>query len=60
MQQVDRISRNKDVVFLCKSGIRSRDVIQRLRTEAGLTDLYNLEGGIIAWAKEIDPSIPKY
>lgn len=60
MQHVDRISQNKDVVFLCKSGIRSRDVIQRLRKEAGLTDLYNLEGGIIAWAKEIDPSMPKY
>lgn len=60
MQHVDRIARNKDVVFLCKSGIRSRDVIQRLRKEAGLTGLYNLEGGIIAWAKEIDPSMPKY
>ena len=60
MTHIDQIDRNKDVVFLCKSGIRSRDVINRLRKEAGLTNLYNVTGGITAWAIEIDPSLPKY
>lgn len=60
MAHIDQIERNKEVVFLCKSGIRSRDVINRLRKEAGLTNLYNVTGGIIAWANEIDPSLPKY
>jgi adenylyltransferase/sulfurtransferase len=28
--------------------------------EAGFSKLANVEGGITAWAEEIDPSVPKY
>ncbi|MFT6972645.1 MAG: rhodanese-related sulfurtransferase, partial [Roseivirga sp.] len=47
------------IVVHCKSGARSEKAIQLLR-EAGLIDLKNLEGGILAWQKEIDPTLDIY
>ena len=32
----------------------------KLLQEAGFGKLNNLEGGILAWAEQIDPSVPKY
>ncbi|MFS8638230.1 MAG: rhodanese-like domain-containing protein [Gemmatimonadota bacterium] len=43
----------------CKTGGRSAIVLRQLR-EAGYTRLWNLKGGILAWADEIDPSLPTY
>jgi adenylyltransferase/sulfurtransferase len=45
----------------CRSGKRSADSIYAL-VELGYDKekLVNLEGGILAWAKDIDPSLPSY
>ena len=48
-----------DIVLHCKSGVRSAKALKLLR-EAGFGKLTNLEGGILAWAEQIDPSVPKY
>lgn len=60
LQHLDEIDRDKDVVIHCRSGKRSQDVIDLLKQEAGLTNLYNLKGGILAWADEINPDVAKY
>jgi rhodanese-related sulfurtransferase len=60
MSHVDKISRDKPVVVHCRSGKRSATVIMALEQEHGFTNLYNLQGGILAWAQEIDPSMPNY
>lgn len=60
MNNVDRISRDKMVVVHCRSGARSGSVIQNLEKQFGFTNLYNLKGGILAWSREIDPSLPQY
>lgn len=52
---VERISRDKQVIVQCRSGKRSANVIQFLEMNHQFDNLYNLEGGIIAWATEIDP-----
>jgi adenylyltransferase/sulfurtransferase len=57
---VDKIVKDKPVVVHCRSGKRSANVINYLKTNHGYTNLYNLEGGILAWADEIDPDMPKY
>lgn len=57
---VDKIVKDKPVVVHCRSGKRSANVISYLETNYGYTNLYNLEGGILAWADEIDPEMPKY
>lgn len=57
---LDKISRDKKVVVHCRSGKRSASVIQMLEQQYGFTNLYNLKGGIMAWAEEIDPEMAKY
>lgn len=56
----EEISRDKQVVVHCRSGMRSGNVIQYLEQNHGYDNLYNLEGGILAWAREIDPSMQQY
>lgn len=56
VQSADKISRDKKVVIHCKSGARSGAVVRALEA-AGFDNLYNLKGGILAWSKEIDPSM---
>lgn len=57
---LDKISRDKKVVVHCRSGKRSASVIQMLEQQYGFTNLYNLKGGIMAWAEEIDHEMAKY
>lgn len=57
IQSADKIATDKKVIIHCKSGARSGAVIKHLETSAGFTNLYNLKGGIMAWAREIDPSL---
>lgn len=57
---IDKISKDKPVVMHCRSGKRSANVITALEQEHGFTNLLNLQGGILAWAQEIDPSMPSY
>ncbi|GAB4409445.1 MAG: molybdopterin-synthase adenylyltransferase MoeB [Bacteroidia bacterium] len=55
-----RIERDKPVVVHCRSGVRSAKVIQKLESQYGFDNLCNLEGGVLAYAREIDPSLPVY
>lgn len=57
---VDKFSKDKKVVVHCRSGKRSANAIQFLEQQHGFDNLYNLEGGILAWSDEIDPNIQKY
>ncbi len=60
MSRYNEISKDKKVVVHCKSGRRSANVIQALEQNFGYDNLYNLEGGILAWADEIDPEMEQY
>ena len=59
MDNLDQISKDKQVVIHCRSGARSGAICQALEA-IGYSNVYNLKGGIIAWSTEIDPSITKY
>lgn len=60
IEQIEKISKDKPVVIHCRSGSRSAAAISELEKRFGYTNLYNLKGGILGWAKEIDTSIPTY
>lgn len=60
MENVDKFRRDIPVVVHCRSGKRSAAVINALETAHGYDNLINLDGGILAWANEIDPSMPQY
>lgn len=58
---IDKFDREVDkVVVHCRSGARSANLIHQLQQLRGFENLYNLDGGILAWSKEIDPSKPTY
>ena len=48
-----------EIILFCKAGVRSRRALELL-AGAGFRKLKNLKGGINAWAKEVDPSLPIY
>jgi rhodanese-related sulfurtransferase len=50
---------NAEIVLLCHHGVRSQHVAYFLES-LGFTNLHNLQGGIDAWAKDVDPSMAKY
>ncbi|OIN57764.1 molybdopterin-synthase adenylyltransferase MoeB [Arsenicibacter rosenii] len=55
-----RIPADRPVVVYCHHGIRSANVIDYLFAQTGRTNLYNLTGGIHAWATEIEPEMATY
>lgn len=57
---IDKIDRTKKVILHCRSGARSGNMVQWLEKNHGFENLYNLKGGILAWAKEIDNTMPTY
>ena len=59
-EEYDRISRDRKVVLFCRSGIRSRNAIVQLQNEYGYNNLVNLKGGILSWARELDPEMTQY
>lgn len=60
LTHLNKVEREKPVVVYCRSGKRSRDVINLLEEKGGFDHLLNLQGGILAWADKIDPTMPKY
>jgi adenylyltransferase/sulfurtransferase len=49
----------QEMVVHCRTGARSADVIRQLQ-QHGFKKLWNLDGGINRWAKEVDTSLPTY
>jgi rhodanese-related sulfurtransferase len=49
----------REIVVICHHGIRSRQVAYYLE-HLGFTKLINLEGGVEAWAQDVDPTMERY
>jgi molybdopterin/thiamine biosynthesis adenylyltransferase/rhodanese-related sulfurtransferase len=57
--RLHEIERNDQTIIHCHTGMRSARAVELLR-RAGFTNVFNLAGGIDAWADEIDPAMQKY
>ena len=59
--RLDHIPKDGEVLVYCKGGLRGKKACSRL-VELGVDPrrLYNLEGGILRWQKEVDPRMPRY
>ena len=57
---IDKISRDKKVIIHCRSGSRSANTVKWLEKNHSFDNLYNLKGGILAWADQMDPTMTKY
>jgi adenylyltransferase/sulfurtransferase len=58
-KRVNELDSSREIVAHCKMGGRSAKAVQFLR-QAGFQKVYNLTGGILAWADRVDPKMPKY
>ncbi len=58
-EALSEIPQDKPVVLHCKSGARSADALAALH-KAGFKDAVHVGGGVLAWAKQVDPTLPTY
>jgi rhodanese-related sulfurtransferase len=57
--QLDQLEPDRPVVCICHHGARSAHVAMWLARQ-GFTDVYNLSGGVDAWARQVDPEMATY
>ena len=57
--RTDELPMSQLLVVICHHGARSQMVVDFLRS-AGFDNAVNLDGGIDAWACEVDQSMPRY
>jgi adenylyltransferase/sulfurtransferase len=58
-KRVNELDSSREIIAHCRSGVRSAKAVNFLR-RSGFKKVYNLTGGILAWADQIDPAMPKY
>jgi len=53
------LPQDRQLVLYCKSGVRSAEALAAVKN-AGFRDAVHVQGGVVAWVKQIDPSLPIY
>jgi len=59
MEALAILPKDAALAFLCHSGGRSARAAGHFRS-LGFSEVYNVDGGIDAWSREIDPEVPRY
>lgn len=57
--RMGELDRDRETVFICHHGMRSQQVTSYL-DGIGFSRTLNLEGGVDAWARDVDPDMPQY
>jgi rhodanese-related sulfurtransferase len=57
--RLDALDRTAETVVICHHGIRSYQIARVLERE-GFSAVYNLTGGVEAWARDVDATMPTY
>jgi rhodanese-related sulfurtransferase len=58
-EALGELPRDRDLVFHCKAGTRSAEVLQNL-LDHGYTRVRHLDGGILSWVRDVEPEKPVY
>jgi adenylyltransferase/sulfurtransferase len=53
------LPQDKQIVLYCKTGVRSAETLAAVKN-AGFSDAVHVQGGVIGWVNQIDPSLPSY
>lgn len=56
---LDKYDKDAHILVHCRAGGRSAKAVDLMRSK-GFTNTWNVQGGILAWADQVDPSVPKY
>jgi molybdopterin/thiamine biosynthesis adenylyltransferase/rhodanese-related sulfurtransferase len=59
LEKLTQMWGDRELVVHCKSGVRSLKALHLIKEKTGRVGL-NVKGGILAWSREIDPSVPQY
>ena len=57
---LDKLSREKKIIIYCRTGSRSATIVSLLEKNFSFKNVYNLDGGIMKWRQDVDPSIKEY
>lgn len=57
--RMNELNTADEIVVHCRSGVRSAKAVEFLM-KSGFGKIHNLQGGILAWSDQVDPSVPKY
>jgi len=57
--RLDSLSKEDPIVVICHHGMRSQQVAAYLDS-LGYSNIMNLEGGVDAWSRVVDPEMPQY
>ena len=58
-EALSRLPQDRQIVLHCKSGVRSAEALAALK-RAGFSNAVHLQGGVLSWIKQVDPSLPTY
>jgi len=58
-EALSKLPQDKQIVLHCKSGVRSAEALAALKA-AGFRDAVHVQGGVLAWQAQVDPSLPTY
>jgi molybdopterin/thiamine biosynthesis adenylyltransferase/rhodanese-related sulfurtransferase len=58
-KRMNELNSADEIVVHCRSGMRSAQAVELLM-KSGFRKIHNLKGGVLAWADQVDPSMPKY
>jgi adenylyltransferase/sulfurtransferase len=54
-----QLPQDRQIVLHCKSGVRSAEALAAIKA-AGFKDAVHVQGGVLAWQAQVDPSLPTY
>jgi sulfur-carrier protein adenylyltransferase/sulfurtransferase len=58
-EALSKLPQDQQIVLHCKSGVRSAEALAAVKA-AGFKDAVHVQGGVLAWIKTVDPSLPAY
>ena len=56
---LSQLPQDKQIVLHCKSGVRSAEALAAVKA-AGFGNSVHVQGGVLAWQAQVDPSLPTY
>ena len=60
IENINKVSKSKKVIIYCRTGSRSSNIIDLIEKKFQYKNIYNLEGGIMKWREDIDPTLEEY
>ena len=59
-ENIYKLSKNKKIIIYCRTGVRSANIVNLLEKKFSFNNVYNLDGGIMRWRDDVDPSLKSY